>query len=249
GKRVVEIGCGQGDMTTVLASLVWDRGGKGGEVHALDPADLDKYGSPFTLAQAQSHISSTVLGERISWRNVDPLEYLSSEGIGGFDYAVLAHSIYYLPSLGYLYELFRALHRNVNVGKLLVAEWSNEISDLKSLPHLLSVLIQGLKPLEEGNVRISPSPSCIVRLATKAGWKLVEQEQGGGGGGGGSKKRGHLGRILKSPQVEDGKWEVFSALEVAKSLADLDDQEGPEEGGTSGIKNVKSMDVWTAVFV
>lgn len=45
GARVLEIGCGQGDCTTVLASAV----GEHGSVIAVDPADLD-YGVSFRLS-------------------------------------------------------------------------------------------------------------------------------------------------------------------------------------------------------
>jgi tRNA G46 methylase TrmB len=41
GKTVIEIGCGQGDMTVALAWAV----GSTGKVYAIDPAPLD-YGSP-----------------------------------------------------------------------------------------------------------------------------------------------------------------------------------------------------------
>lgn len=44
GSQVLELGCGQGDCTTVLAGAVGDQGG----VVAVDPAELD-YGSLFTL--------------------------------------------------------------------------------------------------------------------------------------------------------------------------------------------------------
>ena len=40
GSKVLELGCGQGDCTTVLASAV----GKEGSVVAVDPAELD-YGT------------------------------------------------------------------------------------------------------------------------------------------------------------------------------------------------------------
>lgn len=47
GSRVLEIGCGQGDTTAVLAELV----GESGHVTAVDPADLS-YG---TVAQLLSN--------------------------------------------------------------------------------------------------------------------------------------------------------------------------------------------------
>lgn len=45
GSKVLELGCGQGDCTTVLAHAVGDEGA----VVAVDPADLD-YGTFYTLA-------------------------------------------------------------------------------------------------------------------------------------------------------------------------------------------------------
>lgn len=45
GERVLEVGCGQGDTTAVLAHYV----GASGSVHAIDIASPD-YGAPFTLA-------------------------------------------------------------------------------------------------------------------------------------------------------------------------------------------------------
>ncbi|KAI8284601.1 hypothetical protein K4K60_001795 [Colletotrichum sp. SAR11_57] len=44
GSRVLELGCGQGDCTTVIASAV----GEEGAVVAVDPAELD-YGQSFAL--------------------------------------------------------------------------------------------------------------------------------------------------------------------------------------------------------
>jgi predicted methyltransferase len=45
GSHVLELGCGQGDCTTVLASAV----GEQGKVVAVDPADLD-YGTCFRFS-------------------------------------------------------------------------------------------------------------------------------------------------------------------------------------------------------
>lgn len=42
GSKILEIGCGQGDCTTVLANAVGERG----TVVAVDPAELD-YGAHF----------------------------------------------------------------------------------------------------------------------------------------------------------------------------------------------------------
>ena len=45
GSKVLELGCGQGDCTTVLAHAV----GEQGKVVAIDPAELD-YGASFSLS-------------------------------------------------------------------------------------------------------------------------------------------------------------------------------------------------------
>ncbi|TDZ16717.1 Methyltransferase ustM [Colletotrichum orbiculare MAFF 240422] len=55
GSKILELGCGQGDCTTALASAA----GESGTVVAVDPAGLD-YGAPYTLGQAQSHISQVI---------------------------------------------------------------------------------------------------------------------------------------------------------------------------------------------
>lgn len=48
GSRVLEIGCGQGDTTAVLAHLV----GENGYVHGVDIAPED-YGAPLTVGKRQ----------------------------------------------------------------------------------------------------------------------------------------------------------------------------------------------------
>lgn len=58
GSRVLELGCGQGTATTVLAEAV----GPAGHVDAVDPGAPD-YGAPFTLAEAQvSELSGREIG-------------------------------------------------------------------------------------------------------------------------------------------------------------------------------------------
>lgn len=68
--KVLELGCGQGDCTTVLAYAV----GEQGRVVAVDGST----GALYTLGQAQSHISQGPLGARITWAQQSPLDYLSS---------------------------------------------------------------------------------------------------------------------------------------------------------------------------
>ncbi|KAI4723558.1 S-adenosyl-L-methionine-dependent methyltransferase [Aureobasidium sp. EXF-10727] len=155
GSTVLELGCGQGDCTTVLASAV----GEQGKVVAVDPADLD-YGSPYTLGQAQSHISQGPLGSRITWVQQLPLNYLSSlpapasvsDG-KNFDATVLAHCLWYFPSPSLILDAFRALKQHSK--RLLLAEWSLVATHPSAQPHVLAALAQAAlecrKPQSESN--------------------------------------------------------------------------------------------------
>ncbi len=60
GSRILEIGCGQGDTTAVLAYLT----GENGFVHGIDRASPD-YGRPITLAYAAEHLKKSKLGKQI----------------------------------------------------------------------------------------------------------------------------------------------------------------------------------------
>lgn len=50
GSKILELGCGQGDCTAVLASAV----GEEGKVIAVDPAELD-YGTPFGFSYSSAY--------------------------------------------------------------------------------------------------------------------------------------------------------------------------------------------------
>lgn len=70
GTKILEIGCGQGDCTTVLASLIGS-----GHSDAIDPAPHD-YGSPKTLGEAQARILASDIGSRISFHQSGPIDFL-----------------------------------------------------------------------------------------------------------------------------------------------------------------------------
>ncbi|PPJ60365.1 hypothetical protein CBER1_10766 [Cercospora berteroae] len=266
GRCVLELGCGQGDMTVALAHLVQnqidaDHSEKQehlykGTVLALDPADLD-YGAPYTLRQAQEYISQSDsgLGKYIDWLQCDPIKYLENlndrnEGNSTTeeqfpDFIILAHSIFYLPGEENSSRLLRALHdassqsraqNNRNPPRLLLAEWGMKITSPAAEAHALAVEIQKSKPIKEGNVQCVITPARIVELANEAGWTMEREAW------------------IESPEVDDGKWEV-GAVKAGINLNGLEEhseirrkyqrmlQLSEEEGG-----EVKSMDVWTGVF-
>ncbi|PIA96055.1 hypothetical protein CB0940_10821 [Cercospora beticola] len=265
GRCVLELGCGQGDMTVALAHLVQnqlhdedsehhDNVAKG-KILALDPGDLD-YGAPYTLRQAQKHISDSAsgLGKCINWIQYDPIEYLenldtqnegTSTADGLPDFIILAHSIFYLPNEDYFSRLLRALHnaaaqsqtqnKNGDPPRLLLAEWGLRVTNPAAEAHVLAVEIQKARPIEEGNVQCVISPARIVELAKEAGWRIEREAW------------------IECPQVDDGKWEVGAVKADTKldglhedseikrkyqRMLELSEKEG----------EVRSMDVWTGVF-
>ncbi|KAJ4419866.1 hypothetical protein N0V82_004689 [Gnomoniopsis sp. IMI 355080] len=255
GSEVLELGCGQGDCTTVLAYAVGERG----RVVAVDPAERD-YGAPYTLGQAQDHISQGPLGGRITWVQQAPLDYLSSlpapsdstSQNKAFDATVLAHCLWYFSSPSLLLSTFRALKQHSK--RLLLAEWSLVATHPAAQPHVLAALTQAAlecrKPQGSvSNVRTVLGPKRLTELALAAGWQLESETCVQGG----------------ESDLLDGQWEVAACLsssfereveeqvrderERAVVLALRDACEASLEGVQGGRKGVRAMDVWTAAFV
>ncbi|PLB41695.1 class I SAM-dependent methyltransferase [Aspergillus candidus] len=256
--KILEIGCGQGDCTTVLA----DAAGEQGRVVAVDPAELD-YGAPYTLGEAQGHISRGPLGSRITWIQQTPLDYLSSLSSSSsstsslpsskskaFDATVLAHCLWYFTSPSLILSTFRALKQHSK--RLLLAEWSLVATHPSAQPHVLAALTQAAlecrKPNSESNVRTVLGPKRITELALAAGWQLESET-----------------RVQGEEGLLDGQWEVSACLsssfeqeveeqvsnerERAVVLASRDACEASLEGIQGGWKGVRAMDVWVANFI
>lgn len=239
GQVVLECGCGQGDMTVALATLVQVADTNSGRVLAVDPAPLD-YGAPVTLGQAQAHISKTVLGRTIDWIQQDPVDYIKT---GMMDksqpqFIILALSTFYLPSEEYLSSLVRhllqhAVERQDGVQPLLLlSEWGMRASDPAAEAHLFAVKVQALRPIRDGNVRTVIHPERMIRLVEEAGWHL--QNQG----------------WINSPDVDDGRWEVAAARSIKPEnmVAGMREYLTQMEEAYSRHGKVKSMDVWTGSF-
>ena len=102
GDQVLEVGCGQGDCTAVLAYAV----GKGGKVVAAD-IESDTYGAPVSLRDAHRFMKSSNIGKRIEFltcANLLDLKWDFPDEY--FDLVVFAHSSWYMASLKELEELF-----------------------------------------------------------------------------------------------------------------------------------------------
>ncbi|MEW8988050.1 MAG: methyltransferase domain-containing protein [Bacillus sp. (in: firmicutes)] len=76
GERVLEIGCGQGDTTAVLAYMV----GEKGQVHGVDLASPN-YGAPITLGDSMKHLQKSQLGKQLKRKSLMQLLFPIVAGI------------------------------------------------------------------------------------------------------------------------------------------------------------------------
>lgn len=195
GESILEIGCGQGDTTAVLAYCV----GEKGKVHAIDIASPD-YGAPETLGQAMAKLKQSAVGKQITVDfNTDILSADIDFPENTFDTIVFSHSSWYLTSQDVLLEMFTKFHK---WGKRIVfAEWDTRITDSHQVPHFLASLIQAqyesFKETNEGNIRTLITPEDSKNLAEQAGWKITNET------------------IISSKDLQDGSWEVDMTLSDA----------------------------------
>jgi len=193
GSKVLEVGCGQGDCTVVLATAVGDTG----HVTAIDPGAPD-YGSPYTLAQAQEHISNSPVGSRITFIRTTPIKHLAAlqPNAYPYDYAVLAHSLWYFSSPEEISETLSVLAKYAK--EICIAEWSLAPSKnypTESYPHVLAAFAMGFLAVRQP---IGTSTSNIQTLISPAGIKELT---------------GVLSCVKETfitpkETVLDGKWEV-----------------------------------------
>ncbi|MBD0673149.1 class I SAM-dependent methyltransferase [Streptomyces sp. CBMA156] len=189
GASVLEVGCGQGDTTAVLAEAVGPRG----RVVAVDIAD-PSYGAPVTLGQSAKRLKATPLGSRIDFRF--GLDVLDEAAItfpdGGCDHVVLAHCSWYFGSLDQLAATLVRVRRWAR--NLCFAEWDIEPRSAEQLPHLLAILIQGQIEAAgsrgEGNVRTPFSRESLLRTLSATGWNPAPAQ------------------AVDTTALQDGDWEV-----------------------------------------
>lgn len=245
--KILELGCGQGDMTAVLASLI----GPTGHVVALDPADPVNYGSPWTLQQAQDHLSASHLGPRIEWVHSDTMNYLEKSRLDGrlFDSVILAHSLWYFASPKVIDDTLVAIRKLAGSPKLLIAEYALESQHAEGLPHVLAALTQAAleahKPESTSNIRTIASPRSLRETFKCAGWNIVLEE-----------------KITPDVAYQDGRWEVGMVIDEA-FLKEVDQIIMNEREKSTIIalrdsmiatasrfqrNSWRSMDVWVAVF-
>lgn len=195
GDRVLEVGCGQGDMTAVLADAV----GEHGRVTGVDLAD-PSYGAPVTLGESAAFLLGTPLGERIEFRfGFDVLAEAFADDT--FDHVVLSQCSWYFASLDQLRATLaraRPLAR-----RLCFAEWDLTPTSHAQLAHLLAVQIQGLIEVTgergDGNVRTPFSRAMLLRILAETGWHAAEPTS------------------VDTAGLQDARWEVSACHEVVRS--------------------------------
>jgi SAM-dependent methyltransferase len=191
GASVLEIGCGQGDMTAVLADAV----GTGGRVLGIDIAD-PSYGAPVTLGQSADHLLATDLGKRIEIRfATDVLAATFPED--AFDCVVLSQCSWYFAS----YEQLRDTLARVRpwARRLCFSEWDLRPDSVEQVPHLLAVLTQGQIEAAgsrgEGNVRTVFGREDVYRAVAEAGWTVQSS------------------RTVEAAGMQDADWEIAACLD------------------------------------
>lgn len=188
GARVLEIGCGQGDMTAVLADAV----GPDGTVVGTDVAPPD-YGAPVTVGQSAEHLLAGRYGARISLRY--ETDVLTDDVGTGYDVVVLAHCSWYFASAD---QLTRTLARARALGaRLCFAEWDPQPAAVEQLPHLLAVLAQDRLTDSDGNVRTPLTRATVLAAVERTGWQVETVTD------------------VDTSALQDADWEVAIALDEA----------------------------------
>lgn len=188
GERVLEIGCGQGDTTAVLAAAV----GATGQVVGIDTAD-PFYGAPVSLGDSAARLKSSPVGNSIDfvfefsdWSSLD----------GEFDVAVMALCSWYIYEPDILLEIFRQLRQRAK--RLCFADWEVQVTNPLQSGHALAVKFQqdlgtfGFS--EQLNIKSAWTRDEIKSLMSEAGWSVGETVE------------------FPTPGLADGKWEIETSL-------------------------------------
>lgn len=194
GDRVLEVGCGQGDMTAVLAAAV----GETGHVTGVDLAS-SSYGAPVTLGESAAFLRDGPFGARVGFRfGFDVLAETFPDD--AFDHVVLSQCAWYFASLDQL----RATLRRVRpwARRLCFAEWDLAPAAHGQLAHLLAVQIQAMVEATgergDGNVRTPFSRATLLRILDAAGWHAADTT------------------TVDTTGLHDANWEIWACREVVK---------------------------------
>jgi len=197
GASVLEVGCGQGDMTAVLAEAV----GPTGRVLGVDIAHPD-YGTPITVGDSATHLMNSPLGNRIEMRfETNVLDRSVTFTDQEFDHVVLSHCTWYFESMNQVEQVLTAVQPWA--AQLCFAEWDLTPRSAEQLPHLLAVLMQGeietAGTRGNGNIRTPFSRQALNRALDRTGWSVSTE------------------RSLHGTALQDADWEITAAKHLATS--------------------------------
>lgn len=195
GMHVLEIGCGQGDTTMILADAV----GEHGHVTAIDIASPD-YGAPTTLGQAHAYIQQSSIGERMTFHL--ETDFLTFTPPADIDIVVLSHCSWYFASREQLVAYFTRMH-DMNV-RVCVAEWDMAFTHLEQRSHFCAASILALYSSfidNDGNIQHVWSKEQLRSMAQQAGFTLTHET------------------IVDARFLQDGAWEKDYANYVAPQFS------------------------------
>lgn len=212
-------------------------------------------GSPFTIGQAQSHISKGELGSRITWVQNNPISFLESRRASDpdFDLIVFAHSLWYFSSPEQIRSTLNAAARHAT--RIAIAEYSLHASPSvgpNAVPHVYAAFAQAAlevhKPKSISNIRTVVGPKAITAFAANAKLKIVQQAT-----------------FTPAADVDDARWETgfvkgAGFLKEVRTILAKNDRErelalalrdamlASISDIPEGSRGVRTMDVWCAVF-
>jgi SAM-dependent methyltransferase len=194
GQKILEIGCGQGDMTAALAYAV----GAHGKITAIDSAPRG-YGAPLTIGASMDRLKATGLGKVIEpYFSHNLLTDSSILNNRAFDGVVFAHCSWYFHSMEEFAKTLEMVKPYAE--KIFFAEWDLCIRLPEQTGHFIAVLTQGeysaLQQLEEINIKTLVSKQDIAAIVESL--HLTIKEEGS----------------FDSGNMQDGEWEINSAREL-----------------------------------
>jgi len=204
GSRILEVGSGPGDTTTVLAAAV----GTDGHITAVEKGPEEKIwelsGLPTAISQADLPLSPAVekfltryvygsspslgtpmpvllassLGRRVTFHvSMDLLDPKIDFAKDTFDMVVFSHCSWYLDHPKTLAALFQRARGWAK--RLAYAEWNLVPDRFSQVPHVLAALLQthiiSLCPSAHRRNIVSLIPPALAReMAEKAGWRIAQ---------------------------------------------------------------------------
>ncbi len=171
GSKVLEIGCGQGETTAVIAYTV----GENGFVYAVDLANED-YGSPENLGTARERLMSSHLGDRLNIDlGVNILDPSFDFEPNSFGYVVLSHCLWYLNSHEELHDILFKVRKWAP--RICIAEWDPRPSTFGQYHHFMAANIQAIcesfHVTDHFNIKTMFYPHEIENALCACGWDIT----------------------------------------------------------------------------